>query len=108
MRNVKKSDGTIATAEVLIGNSIIMIFPEKDEDNVFAKTVSSHYIYTGDADAMYKKTIDAGATPLFEPINRYWGDKIGGVKDEWDNTWWIAAHIEDISAEELQSRAITA
>jgi uncharacterized glyoxalase superfamily protein PhnB len=106
LRNVKKSDGTISTAEVLIGNSIIMIFPEKDEDNIFTGTVSSHYIYTDDADAMYKKAIDAGATSIFEPIDRYWGDKVGGVKDEWNNTWWIATHIADISAEELQAKEL--
>ena len=39
------------------------------------------------------------------PTNEYYGDCSAGIKDAWDNQWWIATHIEDVDEKEMKRRA---
>ncbi|MBI4521843.1 MAG: hypothetical protein HY701_13465 [Gemmatimonadetes bacterium] len=48
---------------------------------------------TPDADALYAQAVAAGATPLFPPSDRPYGDRMGGVVDRWDNSWYIATPL---------------
>jgi PhnB protein len=63
------------------------------------------YFYVADVDATYKRAIKAGATSVIEPIDMFYGDHHACVKDVAENDWWIATHIEDLSADEIQQRA---
>jgi PhnB protein len=63
------------------------------------------YLYVKDADATYKRALQAGATSLMEPADQFYGDRSAGVKDPVGNYWWIATHKEDLSSEELRKRA---
>jgi len=63
------------------------------------------YVYVDDVDSTYRRAIDAGARSLTEPADMFYGDRNAGVEDPSGNSWWIAKHIEDVSAEELQKRA---
>ncbi|TMA48587.1 MAG: hypothetical protein E6J76_14315 [Deltaproteobacteria bacterium] len=63
------------------------------------------YLYTTDADATYQRALKAGATSLAEPVNQFYGDRQGGVRDPVGNVWWIATRIEDVSTGEIQKRA---
>ena len=58
-----------------------------------------------DADATYKRALQAGATSLMEPADQFYGDRSAGVKDPVGNYWWIATHKEDVTSEELRKRA---
>ena len=40
-----------------------------------------------------------------EPADQFYGDRHGGVNDEFGNFWWIATHIEDVPKEEMARRA---
>jgi len=40
-----------------------------------------------------------------EPMDMFYGDRSGGVKDPSGNSWFIATHKEDVGAQELQKRA---
>jgi uncharacterized glyoxalase superfamily protein PhnB len=62
------------------------------------------YMYAGDADAIYKRTLQAGAVSLMEPVDTFYGNRESGVKDQFGNCWWIAAHQEEVSPEEMQKR----
>jgi PhnB protein len=59
------------------------------------------YLYVSEADAVYKRALQAGATSLMEPINQFYGDRHGGVKDPAGNVWWIATRREDVPPDEL-------
>jgi uncharacterized glyoxalase superfamily protein PhnB len=63
------------------------------------------HLYGEDTDAAYQRAILAGAISLMEPADQFHGDRMAGVKDSFGNIWWIASHVEDISAEELHKRA---
>ncbi len=94
-------DGTIAHCEVKIGDSVIMIGSTPPGMN---PTTSMLHIYTSDCDAMFQQAIEAGATVVREVANQFYGDRSGGVADQFGNSWWIATHIEDVSEEEMNSR----
>ncbi|MBI3244900.1 MAG: VOC family protein [Deltaproteobacteria bacterium] len=94
--------GTIAHAEVRIGDSIVMM---SDAGGERAPMPSGLYLYVNDADAVYKSALRAGSTSIMEPADQFYGDRSAGVKDPVGNQWWIATHKEDVSPEELKRRA---
>lgn len=55
-------------------------------------TPSALHLYVPDADAAYRRAIDAGATSLYEPMDMPYGDREGGIKDGFGNAWYIATH----------------
>ena len=94
-------NGRIVHASVRIGDSIVMLgdAPEASQARPCNLTV-----YLDDVDAAYQRALDAGAKSLREPANRFFGDRVAGVEDCAGNNWWITAHIEDVSPEELKRR----
>lgn len=101
LRQTVRPDGSVGNAEVLIGNSMVMI---SDATEQWLPMVSSIYLYVEDTDRIYKKAIEAGAESLYEPMDMFYGDRNAGIKDMFGNFWWIATHIEDVSDEEIQRR----
>jgi PhnB protein len=102
LHRMPRPDGTIMHAEVRIGDSVVMMGEPMGE---FTPMPGSIYVYVNDADAVYKRALQAGATSLMEPADQFYGDRSAGVKDPVGNQWWIATHKEDVAAEELAKRA---
>jgi uncharacterized glyoxalase superfamily protein PhnB len=50
------------------------------------------YVYVEDADTVYRRAVDRGATALEEPQDMPYGDRRAMVRDPWGNTWQIATH----------------
>jgi PhnB protein len=95
-------DGTIMHAEVKIGDSMMMMGEASEQ---WKPMPAALYLYVTDADAVYKRALQAGATSIMEPADQFYGDRHGGVKDPSGNMWWIATHKEDVAPEELKKRA---
>jgi len=99
--NVKDDGGRIMHATVQIGDSLVMV---ADVMNGSQPVPAMLYLYVDDVDAVYRQAIDAHGTSLREPIDEFYGDRSAGVKDEWNNQWWLATHVEDVSDEEMERR----
>jgi len=95
-----KPDGSLAHAEVKIGDSMVMI----GEVLAGQETHAMLHLYMPDTDATYKTALAAGAASIREPADQFYGDRSGGVSDFCGNQWWIATHIEDVSQEEMERR----
>jgi PhnB protein len=102
MRQSLRPDGSVANAEVLIGDSMIMI---ADGTENWQPTQTSIYMYVENCDEVYRKALETGGESLLEPQNMYYGDRNAGIKDLCGNSWWIGTHIEDVADEEIQNRA---
>lgn len=99
---IKRPDGTLMHAQVIIGDSRIMIA----EENEMAKaTTSTMYLYVPNVDSVFKQAVKAGGQTIMEPMDMFYGDRSGGVKDASGNSWFIATHKEDVAPQELQKRA---
>lgn len=95
-------DGAIQHAEVRIADSVVMMGEARAPRKPMPAML---YLYVKDADAMYKRALEAGATSVMEVTNQFYGDRSGAVQDPAGNEWWIATHVEDVSREEMARRA---
>jgi PhnB protein len=96
-------NGRIAHAQVRIGDSLVML---GEPVPPWSPRTNMLYLYVPDVDATYRQALKAGAKSVIEPANMFYGDRHACVTDVADNTWWIATHLEDMSMEELQKRAM--
>jgi len=75
-------------SELRIGDSIVMVGSTVDRRAMPAFL----YVYVDDADRMFQRALDRGATSLEEPQDMPYGDRRAMVGDRWGNTWQIATH----------------
>lgn len=52
------------------------------------------YVYVDDADAVYRRALEHGATSLEAPANLPYGDRRAMVEDRWHNVWQIATPLD--------------
>lgn len=97
-----RPDGAIGHAEVIIGDSVIMLGEPKGGD--CRPMPGMLFLYVSDVDATYARAIAAGATSQMEPADQFWGDRLAVVRDRFGNVWDIATRVEEVSTEELQRR----
>jgi PhnB protein len=107
---MQSPDGTIAHAEIEIGDSVVMLsdalpqFSTKSPADL-GGTSASIMLYVEDVDATVRQAVDAGATLEREVEDQFWGDRFGAVVDPFGHVWSIATHVEDVSPEEMAKRA---
>lgn len=77
-------------AEVKIQDSMLMI--GGGEALRHAATPTALHLYVKDADAVYHRALEAGATVLHKPVDQPYGDREASVKDLAGNHWYIATH----------------
>jgi PhnB protein len=102
-------DGRVRHAEVVIGDSPVMITDESPDHGMagplsFGGSPVHMFLYVEDVDDVFETAIAAGATELMPVEDSEDGDRRGGVTDPFGHVWYIGTHIEDISREELQKR----
>ena len=102
-------DGRVRHAEVVIGDSPVMITDESPDHGMagplsFGGSPVHMFLYVEDVDDVFETAIAAGATELMPVEDSEDGDRSGGVTDPFGHVWYIGTHIEDISREELQKR----
>jgi PhnB protein len=95
------ADGTVAHAEVAIGDSIVMMGDAGEEWPAMPAFI---YLYVEDCDETYARALAAGATSVREPADQFYGDRTSTVRDPVGNLWGIATHVEDIVEEEMARR----
>jgi len=96
-----RPDGTIANAEIRIGDSMLRVAQARDP---WPAMPGGFYLYVPDTDATYLAALAAGGVSTLEPSDQFYGDRNAGVQDPWGNNWWIATHIEDVAEAEIQRR----
>ncbi len=102
IERMDRGDGTIMHAEVRIGDSIVMFGGSSDQ---YPPIPGCLYLMISDADAYYRRAIEAGATSLSEPKDEFYGHRVAAVTDLSGNQWWFATVLEELTSEELQRRA---
>jgi PhnB protein len=108
---INMPDGTIAHAELEIGDSKIMLAEENPQwGNLSPQTLGGSPVtlclYVEDVDKVFAKALKEGAkvTGDMQVKDQYHGDRSGSLTDPFGHKWSILTHIEDISFGELQKR----
>jgi len=103
------ADGTIAHAEIRIGDSVVMLSEENEAwgtKSPLSLGGSPMFLmaYVADVDAAFRRAIDAGATEVRPVADQFYGDRSGTLKDPYGHQWTLSTHIEDVSEAEAQKR----
>jgi len=98
---INDKEDHVGHAEIKIGNSIVMM---ADSTAQYRSIPSQLYVYVDNVDYTYERAMKAGGTSEQEPTTQFYGDRTAAVKDPTGNVWWIAAHVEDISPQEMDKR----
>ena len=104
---MKGPDGKVMHAELLIGDSIIMLgdeFPEFGSlsPEAIGGASTGLHIYVEDVDASFDRAIKAGAIVEMPVADMFWGDRYGQVEDPFGHRWSIATHVRDATPEEMK------
>jgi PhnB protein len=78
---------SIMHAEVGIGNSTIEL---ADANEQFPAAPTAIHLYVDDADAVFARALEAGATSIYEVGEHVSGDRQGAVRDPFGNLWYVA------------------
>ena len=79
-------------ASVRIGDSVVGV-SEPANHEWMRPMPAMIYTYVPDCDALYEQAIRAGAKSISPMADQSYGDRHGGVQDEWDNQWYVATPI---------------
>jgi PhnB protein len=86
-------DGVIQHAQVSVGTSALEM---GEAQGPYQPMPTMFYMYVPDADATYRRALEAGAMSVSEPVDQPWGDRTGVVKDVFGNQWYISTRIKDV------------
>jgi PhnB protein len=110
-KRVPGVNGTIAHAEIRIGDCLVVLVDELagsggQPSGTGALSPRIEFaIYCADADAMYERAIELGATVTLPISDVFWGDRYGKVMDPFGQVWALATRKVDLSIEEVVQRA---
>jgi PhnB protein len=102
--------GTIGHAELVIGDSTIMLADEHPTMGYRSpKTLGGNpvslVLYVENVDTVFKRAVDAGAKAQRPVENQFYGDRMGTLEDPFGHVWSVATHVEDVPPEEMGRRA---
>ena len=103
--------GKLGHAEIMIGESTIMLADECPQANGVRSPIAlgassvGILMYVEDVDSFVEQAVSSGAKLLSPPEDKFYGDRNASLQDPFGHVWYVSTHIEDITPEELQSRA---
>src|SRR5581483_1998619 len=102
--------GSIGHAEIDVNGALIMLADEFPGGGASSPasiqgTSFSLMLYVKDVDAAFARALAAGATQLFAPEDKFYGDRCGVLKDPFGHVWCLSTHVEDVTPREMMKRS---
>ncbi|MFJ9643026.1 VOC family protein [Streptomyces sp. NPDC101206] len=108
---LESPDGRIGHAELKIGDSTLMLADPTDVEGGLTASQSlggaavAIHLFVADSDKVCRQAVAAGATQVRPVKDQFYGDRSGSLMDPFGNLWFVATHKEDLTPEEVRSRA---
>lgn len=87
--------------ELRVGDSMVMIGGGGAWRGT--PTPTALHVYVPDVDAVYERSLEAGAASLRPPADQEYGDRDASVRDPYGNHWYIGTHKGKSSAQFIPS-----
>jgi uncharacterized glyoxalase superfamily protein PhnB len=103
--------GTIAHAEMRIGDTVVVVVDQlagSGGGRAGTGAVSPRVelaLYSEDADAVYERAIELGATVTLPIGDVFWGDRYGKVMDPFGQVWALGTRKELLTVDQVVERA---
>jgi uncharacterized glyoxalase superfamily protein PhnB len=98
----------VVHAELLLGESVLMLCEEMPEWNKTPQTLGGTTVrfslHVTHADETLARAIAAGATETMPASDQFYGFRSGNIRDPFGHEWMIQHPIEQVSPEEMQKR----
>ena len=103
--------GKVGHAEVKIGDSMVMLADEAPDMDFMSPPARGGvsvlmYLYVKDVDATVTQAVKAGAKVTRPVKDQFYGDRSGEVIDPFGHRWFIATHIEEVTAAQVKKRMV--
>ena len=84
-------EGTVMHAKLRIGDSALELGEAR---GAFGPTSLMLHLYVPDADAAWRRAVEAGARPISPVQDQPYGERNGGVEDGFGNQWYVATLLK--------------
>jgi PhnB protein len=106
---IKRPNGTVAHAEIAIGDSRVMIADPAPEMEAhppgrFGGSPITLHLYVDDVDKVVRQAEAEGAVVKRKVQDMFYGDRTGSLADPFGHVWHVATHKEDVDRGELERR----
>lgn len=91
VRHITREGDRIRHAEIVLEGSIIEFGESPDLTHV------ALHVFVPDPDAAHARALAAGATLLYEVTDHPYGERSGGVRDAWGNSYYLAAVTDPVA-----------
>jgi PhnB protein len=98
-------EGQLLHATIKIGDSTLEM---SDAVGPYQPMPTMFYLYVADADALYRRALDAGATSISEPVDQSYGERVAAVQDPSGNQWYLATYLGDAKTDSKSDAAAAA
>ncbi|WP_426177069.1 VOC family protein [Massilia sp. TWR1-2-2] len=100
--------GKVMHAQIMIGDSHVMLaddFPDYGSvgPKALGGTPVTLHLYVPNADEVFQRALDAGATVKMPICDAFWGDRYGILTDPFGHSWSVATHMKDMTPEEMEA-----
>lgn len=99
-------------ATLSMGNAQLMLTQESDNPNCASQSPStlkgtpvSIHIQMDNVDEAFQQAVDAGAIAIMPPMDMFWGDRFGKLKDPFGHEWSLATSVRQMTPEQMQEAA---
>ena len=103
--------GTIAHAEIEIGDSVLIVEDAAPFMGTQAPPAGGLdgtpvflFIYVSDVDEVIERAVQLGATLRRPAQDQFYGDRDGFIIDPFGHAWTVASHLEDVPTDEMMRR----
>ena len=102
--------GKVMTVELRFGDSLVHVASEFPEFGILSPlaiggTATVLQIETDDAEAAWKRAVDAGAEVLHELADQFWGERQGQLTDPFGHRWNISQRVREVPQDEIVAAA---
>ena len=103
------SDGTVLFVELALGQGRLLVSEETPSLNALAPpTVGGSpvmlLVEVGDADAVARQAVEAGASVEMPIAEMFWGERYGVLVDPFGHRWAISTIREQLTPDDIASR----
>lgn len=106
--NMPSPDGKgVWHAEIKVGDSVVFFNDQMPGRGPAAPSPESPspaslWVAVADCDAAFRRAVDAGARPVMEPADMFWGDRTGTVMDPFGYSWTFATRVKELTLDEME------
>ena len=99
---------TVGHAEIVIGDSVVMLADEFPGCNQSPSTLNgtsvSFAVYVENVDEAFPRALKAGGKERYPVENKFWGDRAGTFIDPFGHQWTLMTRVEEVPPAEMERR----